>query len=279
MNKFFSFSVFLKEAVFFIAVQLLGIYVVFKSMATPGDFRTETLTLKFSPLDISISVIFLILFILLLRHSGRASRLALKTFLGLAILSGCQIVLFSFFDPIIATLIAVTILILFLKLKYVIVHDLAIMAALAGIGAVIGLSLTPMVAAILIAIFSFYDILAVYKTGHMVVMAQGMIRAGAIFGLIIPTYGKDFFADTKDITPGDRFMVLGSGDIALPLALSGAVAKVSLPGALAVAVFATFGLFATHLIFTNQKERRPMAALPPIAAMTILGYLFYSLII
>ena len=68
-------------------------------------------------------------------------------------------------------------------------------------------------------------------------------------------------------------MILGSGDIGLPLVFVSSVAATSISRAIIVAVFVVAGLFLTHLIFVNQKERKPMAALPPIATMTIIGYL------
>ena len=73
-------------------------------------------------------------------------------------------------------------------------------------------------------------------------------------------------------------MILGSGDIALPLILIISVARASFWQAIVVAGFSLLGLLVTHLIFVNQKVRRPMAALPPIAALSIIGYLLASLI-
>ena len=123
-----------------------------------------------------------------------------------------------------------------------------------------------MTAIVLLAVFSVYDIIAVYKTKHMVKMARDMMEAGAIFGLIIAT------KKPKD------FMILGSGDILLPLILSATVAAYSILGAVIISLFAAAGLFVTHLLFSNQKRRKPMAALPPIATLSIIGYLVFLLI-
>jgi presenilin-like A22 family membrane protease len=72
-------------------------------------------------------------------------------------------------------------------------------------------------------------------------------------------------------------MILGSGDIGLPVLLVSSVAQYSVYDAIIAAIFSLAGLFLTHLIFVNQRERKPMAALPPIATMSIIGY-FVSLI-
>lgn len=143
----------------------------------------------------------------------------------------------------------------------------------AGIGAVIGLSFTPETVVILLVALSFYDIIAVYKTKHMVALAEGMIKSRAIFGFVIPTMPADIKEKMTRVVPGEQFMILGSGDVILPLLLSASLVRISLPASAIVAVFSVGGLFLMHLIFSNQKTRRPMAALPPIALMTIMGYL------
>ena len=68
-------------------------------------------------------------------------------------------------------------------------------------------------------------------------------------------------------------MILGSGDIGLPLMFAASLVSTSLWAAVVVALFSVIGLFVTHVLFLNQQQRRPMAALPPIATMAIIGYL------
>ncbi|MGD0976945.1 MAG: presenilin family intramembrane aspartyl protease, partial [Minisyncoccia bacterium] len=95
----------------------------------------------------------------------------------------------------------------------------------------------------------------------------------AIFGFIIPSSVKDFGNRMQTVQPGEQFMVLGSGDVIFPLIMTVSLVRTSLTQALIVFVFSLLGILATHLIFVNQKIRRPMAALPPIATLTIIGYL------
>lgn len=148
----------------------------------------------------------------------------------------------------------------------------------AGIGAVIGLSFTPETVIILLVALSFYDIIAVYKTKHMVALAENMIKSRAIFGFVIPIAPSGFGEKMVRVVPGEQFMILGSGDVILPLLLSSSLVRVSLTASIIVAAFSAAGLFLMHLIFINQKIRRPMAALPPIALTAILGYLVASLV-
>ena len=166
----------------------------------------------------------------------------------------------------------------FLYFKNVLIHNIGIILAVAGVGSLLGSVIFPGTVVIIMVILSFYDIIAVYVTGHMIKMAKIMMKSGAVFGFIIPSQMSGFFfhkgeAQAQAGTGGDQFMILGSGDVGLPVVLASSVARYSLAGAIIVAVFSLAGLFITHLIFVNQKERKPMAALPPIATMSIVGYL------
>ena len=67
--------------------------------------------------------------------------------------------------------------------------------------------------------------------------------------------------------------MLGSGDVGLPMVLAVAALKTSFLSGVVVAIFAVAGLMLTHYLFMNQRERAPMAALPPVAALSIIGYL------
>ena len=107
----------------------------------------------------------------------------------------------------------------------------------------------------------------------MVKMAEGMIKTKNIFGLIIPEKSGDFISPIDKAQPGQGFMILGSGDIIMPLILSSSVIISSFLSSLIIIGFSVAGMFLTHILFVNQNVRRPMAALPPIAAMSILGYL------
>jgi presenilin-like A22 family membrane protease len=109
-------------------------------------------------------------------------------------------------------------------------------------------------------------------------MAEVMVKSRAIFGFVIPSSLKEFGSRINTVRPGDHFMILGSGDVIFPLLMSVSLIPISILSSLIVLLFSLLGLFATHLIFVNQKIRRPMAALPPIAAITILGYFIAKLI-
>lgn len=271
--KTLKLSLFLKELVLFGAVQVLGLYVAKVISNQPVAYGLSSDGLSFSWLDLAFILIFGFIFVMLVRRHSRAGGILFKIVFFLAIFSGVQVVVSVFSSSEIAMLTALLVMSVTLFIKRVLVHNLAMIIALAGIGAIFGLSLKPVEAVVLLALLSFYDIWAVYKTKHMVQLAEGMMRAGAISGVIIPPSHKGLLAPTSSVMPGGDSMILGSGDIIFPLVLSASVVGTSLMGGVIVAIFSAFGLLLMHLLFVNQTERRPMAALPPIATATILGYL------
>ncbi|MBI2676419.1 MAG: hypothetical protein HYX21_00485 [Candidatus Yanofskybacteria bacterium] len=269
----------LKGLILFASAQILGLLTAQRYLSALQSANLSLPGLKFSFWDIFVSSAILLIFIFFVFRQGRPSRIFFKIFLWLVIFSGSQIVFSVFLSPTVALIVFVLFLILVLAIPRVAIQNLAVILGITGISSMLGLSLTPMTAVILLALFSVYDIIAVYFTGHMIKMAENMIQSKAIFGLIIPNKFSDFKEKTGKMRLGEQFMILGSGDVALPLILVSSLVRVSLSQAWLVAGFAVVGFVVTHLLFANQKERRPMAALPPIAAMSILGYLITNFFI
>lgn len=254
----------------FAATQLIGIFVVLKSQT----LIKEQIIVGLTAGEIIFFLIFLAAFIYFVRNS-RKSAFFFKLILGLAIFAGSQTVFsFLFNEAVFSTFAAALLAFGVLKAKIVLLHNIGIVLALAGIGAVLGLTLRPLPVIILLLVLSFYDIIAVYKTGHMVKIAEDMIKSRAIFGLVIPQKFQGWKENLKNVKPGGEFMILGSGDIVMPLLLTASVIGLhGLAFGLIVFLFSMLGLFLTYYLFITQKTRRPMAALPPIAVMSIIGYL------
>ncbi len=275
--KFYP-SLFLKEALLFGATLALGTFVSLQYTSVLSQMPSMEVS-AFRPSDL----IGLFLVLVVVWVGSRIPRFAnwlFWIFLSLLIISGTQIVALPFVPSPWDMVIAVGLFALFLTVRNVLVHNIAIIFAIAGVGAFIGLEITPSVAILAFVLLSFYDIIAVYKTHHMVKMAEGMIRSGAVFGFIIPATFKLFFASRQEAKTrvGDDFMILGSGDIGLPVIFVSSLVQQSLNEAIIVAIAAILGLLLTHILFMSQTKRMPMAALPPIATMTILGYVLSLLL-
>ncbi|HEY4484246.1 MAG TPA: presenilin family intramembrane aspartyl protease [Candidatus Paceibacterota bacterium] len=265
-----------KGLILFVSAQILGLLTAQRYLVALQSANLSISGLRFSFWDIFVSSVVLLVFIFFAFRRGRPSRIFFKIFLWLVIFSGSQVVFWAFLPPVTALIAFISFLVLISTIPRVAIQNLAVILAITGIGSMLGLSLTPMTAVILLALFSVYDIVAVYFTGHMVKMAENMIQSKAIFGLVIPNKFSDFKEKTGNMKLGEQFMILGSGDVALPLILVSSLVGVSLVQAWIVAGFAVVGFVITHFLFINQKERKPMAALPPIAMMSILGYLITS---
>ncbi len=145
---------------------------------------------------------------------------------------------------------------------------------LAGVGGIVGLELRePRLIAVLLAVLAIYDFIAVYKTKHMVKMAESMIETQTIVGLIIPSDKRDFLEPTPKNDTRKRFVILGGGDIAIPLMLATSFIPLGLTKVIIVAVFAILGMILSFWLFYAQKEKQAIPALPAISFMSLIGCL------
>lgn len=189
------------------------------------------------------------------------------------------ILLLSLWLPDLIALILIGILIFRWIVKpSVLIHNLCVIFGIAGAGSVLGLRLNPLMVVALLILFSIYDFIAVYKTKHMIKMAKEMIESRAILGLIVPQKIPDFRESLKEVQPGGKFLILGGGDVIFPLILTASLIPEGILNSLIVALFALIGLFLSFWIFTSQRVRQPIPALPPIALFSIIGFLITRLI-
>lgn len=273
---------FLKEAVVFIFVATVGIMASLNLNKILGEMVPLKLEIQkpdfFNLLFFSL---FTFLFLYVLFRPSKFGGYFLQIFYLFAVFAGIQLVLSLFIDNILATIVAVILIALNFLYKSIFLHNLNFAFAIMGVSLILGGRIDPLMAVIILVIFSLYDIIAVYLTGHMVEMARSMIEQKVIFAFIIPSKLSYFIKPPEEFKIGTKeseLFIFGGGDIALPLLLVFSLVKVSLFNAIFVAAFSLIGIFLTHLIFVSQTERKPMAALPPIAAMSILGYLITFLI-
>jgi presenilin-like A22 family membrane protease len=144
--------------------------------------------------------------------------------------------------------------------------NLATVLAAAGAGALFGTSFGFVPAMLFLVLISVYDYIAVFKTKHMVELADYMVK-------------KDlsFTVTSKAVLPKEkkeRRMDLGSGDLMLPVMISVSSMTISPIASLLVFIGATLsiGIFLEYV----STKKAVFPALPPIAAGIIiflfLGY-------
>jgi presenilin-like A22 family membrane protease len=164
-------------------------------------------------------------------------------------------------------------------------HDLLLLIALAAAGSVFGFLFTPWAFMIFMLIIAVYDVLAV-RFGFMVWMADRLSETASLPAFIFPKLMKDWklrldtvkFGELKDKASEEReYAVLGGGDIGFPLMLAVAVFFDSdLAGSIIVGVFALAGLIGAFLIQMYWLKGKPMPALPPIAFLSLIGFIIVT---
>lgn len=272
-------TVFLFEAGFFALALALGILtsLMLKELLNVYHVYSEPISIKNFLIWFFIGTAFIVWIIYFVK-SNKGKRIFFKTLFLLAVVLG-SLLFFNLWLPDLLSVFIVGLAVWFwLKKPLVILHNLLLVFAIAAVSARIGLSLRPETIIVLLLMFSVYDYIAVYKTKHMVKMAQEMISQQAIIGLVIPQRLIDFKADLKQVKQDGRFMILGAGDIVFPLILAVSVISQSIVYSLIIALFSLLGLLVSFLIFNKQKVRKPMPALPAIAIMSIIGYLITILL-
>jgi presenilin-like A22 family membrane protease len=165
----------------------------------------------------------------------------------------------------------------------------------AGISSLFGVSMTPLPALILLIILAIYDAISVYKTRHMVSLAEGVIRMKAPLLFVIPksrnySFRKDqsLFANHASDIRGERQTAnaaasgkrgayfLGLGDAIIPTILvisaytslpAGGIFGVNFP-----AIGAMLGTYLGFLILMTTSRDRPQAGLPFLNTGVILGF-------
>ena len=274
-----GFSLFIKEAVLFGLTLVLGLYAAYRYSLDLANNIAQEGIVKFTFADLFVLIILFGAIFFVARHK-RVARFSFRFFLVLIVFFGTQVMLGIILPSPWDLLFAILFTFIFAVGVNVLTHNLGIILGIAGIAAVFGLSVSVEFGLVLLVALSLYDIVAVYVTKHMVTMARSMVESGAVFGFLIPFEFKGFFYRRKEAQAGigENFMILGSGDIGLPLIFAVSLVKISLMSAIITAVFSVLGLFLTHMLFINQGQRRARAALPPIATFTIIGYLVTQLL-
>jgi presenilin-like A22 family membrane protease len=159
-------------------------------------------------------------------------------------------------------------------------HNLVLILAVSSLGAVFGRFLAPWTAMAIILALAIYDFLAV-RFRFMLWMADRLSQINALPALIIPKNYYEWNLNLKkrekvvEFNPAAReYSILGGGDIAFPCLLTASVyfAHGFKPAAI-IALFGLLGLVSVYAIQAKFLKGKPMPALPPIAAFTLVGLL------
>lgn len=202
-------------------------------------------------------------------------------FFNFSIFIGIWFFFDAIFTPPSAILLAAILTLLRIVSPRLIVWNASLAIGISGIAISLGTAMLPVVTLAFLGLMAVYDIIAVYKTKHMVTMFKGLLAHGVVPAFILPISPRHLW---HRLTPAHHrseggVHLLGTGDLALPLLVVASAIYAGWPVVLGTVVGMLLGFTATHAIFFGQLRPQPMAALPPIAAGTTLGFLIGSLFV
>ncbi|MFA4946780.1 MAG: presenilin family intramembrane aspartyl protease [Candidatus Micrarchaeia archaeon] len=130
------------------------------------------------------------------------------------------------------------------------------------VGALLGSSLDLIPCLALAVLLAVYDYYAVFKTKHMVKLAEALHKRGAAFAITVRA--------------GKQWIQLGTGDLVVPVALVVSVLKESIIGGLFVFAGAMLGM--TVLVWLLDQRKGYWPALPPIVGGLVVGLVAWFLV-
>ncbi|MEM3762136.1 MAG: presenilin family intramembrane aspartyl protease PSH [Archaeoglobaceae archaeon] len=164
-----------------------------------------------------------------------------------------------------AILISFVITLLLVKKPHWIVINISAFLLSIGIATMFGISLAPIPVVVLLTILAVYDVISVYKTKHMISLAESVAKINAPMLFVIPR--------------GNEKMMIGVGDIVIPTILAVSAQKfVDAPTIAYIKIPALFTIFGgliglLLLIYFVEKKKGAHAGLPFINSGAIFGFL------
>lgn len=263
------FQIFWKEALLFLAVQAIGLYIAHLLLPKLANL---------APVEISIWVFlfyiigaFIIFFVAAKLFRGPVF---FQLFFALLIFIGANIVFDTLGLGENAALLAVTVVVLRVIHPTIWTQNLAIVLSLAGIGAAFGVGLSVTAGIILLIGLSIYDVFAVYQTNYLVKVFSKLVERGVFLSIIVPEKIEDWGSHLGKLKvgPGSGIVILGTGDLVLPLIFASAALSQSVWLSIGSIIGGAFGLLGVHAWLMALKQQRALPALPPIALGIFVGY-------
>lgn len=258
--------------VLFLVTQVLGILVTIQLI----NANVHTAIVTDNPDDIqnSIGLIFYILFftVILLIIITFVKKKNIFKMLELFTVFGTSMIVFAALVPELA--IMLTILIILTRIFFaesILFKNIASVIGVTGVGALLGVSLGIIPIMFFIILLSIYDIIAVFVTKHMIILAKNITAENLSFTYSLPTK--------------DHVFQLGTGDIVIPLMFCAALLKknlvmqMPLVNALILPLLVLAGSILGLIITLDYCDRKMIAlpALPLQSLLMIIVFLIFNL--
>lgn len=169
---------------------------------------------------------------------------------------------------------------LFLYPEWYVIDVLGILIA-AGAASIFGISISILPVIILLTVLMIYDAISVYKTRHMITLAEGVVGLKSPILFIVPKKrGYSYIREgVGSIGEGERSaLIIGMGDLIMPSILvvsanvfldTARIGFITIPS-LGAMIGSVIGLL---LLLTVVGKGKPQAGLPPINGGAIAGFL------
>ncbi|MFH1696482.1 MAG: presenilin family intramembrane aspartyl protease, partial [Candidatus Diapherotrites archaeon] len=200
--------------------------------------------------------------------TGRLLYWLMKVLESAAILGTSFLVFASFVDHVFVGLVSIALVALRnIYSKNLWLRNVTSVLSAAGAGALIGVSLGVFPVLVFISMLAIYDLVAVFKTKHMVTIAKAVTKKNLSFTFAMPTKEHTFELGTGDMVIPLTFAVsvMAAGKQALVFPLFLVAPMLILAASLA-------GLLWT-IDYCAKKPGRALPALPPQTVLMILAWL------
>ncbi|MBI2654507.1 hypothetical protein HYX02_06925 [Candidatus Woesearchaeota archaeon] len=282
---------------FFFLAQFTGLLVVNQYIDHKKTIETKTIVLKPLPYGLerpevknqSASFIYIMLAVLigtllLLFIVKTNITLIWKLLFFLSVSITLSVALAAFLNVYVAGILAVVVSLLRLYKPNAIIHNISEIFIYGGIAAILVNIFNLFAAFMLLAVISIYDYIAVFKTRHMIKLAEFQSKSKVFAGLFIPyEKGKISMKQTaqklQTKKPKLKVAVLGGGDIGFTLIFAGVVMKglmlkeAVLIGFLKTMIIPVFVSIALLFLLLKGQENKFYPAMPVLSLGCVLGYL------
>ncbi|MGB9938816.1 presenilin family intramembrane aspartyl protease PSH [Methanosarcina sp.] len=181
----------------------------------------------------------------------------------------------SGFEIIASTVLSTGITVLLYKYPEWYVVDIVGVCIAAGVSALIGISLSVIPVIILLLLLAIYDAISVYKTKHMIAMAEGIMDLKLPILFVIPKHSNYSFLQ-ESFKPGEQreAFFMGLGDAVMPtLLVVSANVFMESNGISYPVLGAIIGTLAGHAVLSVLVMKgKPQAGLPFLNSGVILGF-------
>ena len=291
----------------FFAAHVVGLgvtnkYIDHQASAEAGEIVQKDLPygIETPPVDQQTSFVFIIIavligtgLVLLLIHFKKTSWW--RVWYLLSVIVTMSIAFAAFIPQVLAFVLAVSLGLWKVYRSNFYVHNFSELFVYAGLVAIFVRIMNLFSIVVLLLLISVYDIIAVWKSKHMIKLAKFATESNAFAGLIVPYEKRELKEEVKMkkvkvapkkvvarkgklITEHKVHAILGGGDIGFPLLFAGVVMKdlmLSYPEgiafllALIVPVFTTIALI---MLFMKGQKDKFYPAMPFLSAGAFVGY-------